>query len=123
MTNIRRTFGVVLENTTCDAVAKRTMRAAQTWGGEAALFVYPGGTTICMAVGSWLCDTAMRNDSAYLVGVYEWHNNDQRGSAYRAMRERISDDVWVHLRELRESCAELQRRMAMEMARECGMAA
>lgn len=37
--DVCRTFGVVFEDVSCEQVATKTLRAAFTWGGMAALFV------------------------------------------------------------------------------------
>lgn len=37
--NVCRTFGVVFDDVSCERVATKTLRAAFTWGGVAALFV------------------------------------------------------------------------------------
>lgn len=122
-TEIRRHCGTVFLDVTCDELAKRTMRSARMFGGQAALFVCANGLAVCMAIGTWPCDTAMRNSGQYLVGVYEWNNNDCRSPAYRETQERISGDVWHHMREMRGACVKLERALGDAIALECGAAA
>lgn len=94
-TDVCRTFGVVFEDVSCEQVASKTLRAAYTWGGVAALFVDEAGTARAVCVGTPECDRRMRYQVAHLVGVYTCTCNS--GGANRDARARLAEDVFHHM--------------------------
>lgn len=93
--DVIRTFGTVFEDVSCDQVATKTLRAAFTWGGVAALFVDEAGTARAVCVGTPECDRRMRSQVAHLVGFYTCTTN--KGGANRDARARLAEDVFHHM--------------------------
>lgn len=93
--DVCRTFGVVFEDVSCEQVATKTLRAAYTWGGVAALFVDESGVARAVCVGTPECDLRMRTEGAHLVGVYACACNS--GGANRDARKRLAEDVFHHM--------------------------
>ena len=97
-TDVCRTFGTVFEDVSCEQVATKTLRAALTWGGVAALFVDDSGVARAVCVGTPECDRRLRNNTAHLVGFYTCNSNS--GGVNRDARKRLAEDVFHHLQEM-----------------------
>lgn len=94
-TDVIRTFGTVFEDVSCEQVATKTLRAAFTWGGVAALFVDESGVARAVCAGTPECDRRMRSQVAHLVGFYTCTTN--KGGANRDARARLAEDVFHHM--------------------------